>query len=70
MAGVSVSDTDRLNGSPKKGDMIAIRARTGEYPVLAQVDLTTLDRWLVEEKVFEATYMQAIVVLASHVCRP
>lgn len=47
MSGVSVSDADRANGSPKQGDMIAVNPENGE------------DRWLVAADFFEANYEPA-----------
>jgi len=47
MDAVSISEADRLNGSPKQGDMIAINAK----------DLT--DMWLVAEGFFKANYEEA-----------
>lgn len=44
MTGVSVSESDKNNGSPKNGDMIAINKN----------DPT--DRWLVAEKFFNDNY--------------
>jgi len=44
MDGVSISDADRENGSPKAGDMIALNP----------TNLT--DRWLVAEKWFNENY--------------
>ena len=44
MEGVSVSDADKENGSPKQGDMIASNPN----------DAT--DRWLVAEKFFQDNY--------------
>ena len=43
MDGVSISDEDKNNGSPKQGDMIA----TGDEPT---------DRWLVAQDYFEKNY--------------
>ena len=46
MSGVSVSDADKSNGSPKQGDMIAI-------------DPTNPDnQWLVAEKFFKDNYVE------------
>lgn len=42
MTGVSVSDADRANGSPKPGDMIARNPKSHD------------DRWLVAKAYFEA----------------
>jgi hypothetical protein len=47
MNGVSISDSDKTNGSPKVGDMIAINKN----------DPT--DRWLVAEKFFNDNYEPA-----------
>ena len=47
MSGVSISDADKANGSPKKGDMIAIN-RNDET-----------DKWLVAEKFFKENYEEA-----------
>jgi hypothetical protein len=47
MTGVSISDSDKTNGSPKVGDMIAINKN----------DPT--DRWLVAEKFFNDNYEPA-----------
>lgn len=47
MTGVSVSESDKNNGSPKDGDMIAINKN----------DPT--DRWLVAEKFFNDNYEPA-----------
>ena len=44
MDGVSISDADIKNGSPKDGDMIATNAK----------DIT--DEWLVAKEFFEANY--------------
>lgn len=44
MEGVSISQSDVLNGSPKLGDMIAINAND------------TTDKWLVAKKFFEDNY--------------
>lgn len=44
MDGVSVSDADKANGSPKKGDMIAINPNDNT------------DMWLVAEKYFNDNY--------------
>ena len=44
MDGISISDTDRANGSPKKGDMIAVNPK----------DFT--DAWLVAEQFFKDNY--------------
>jgi hypothetical protein len=44
MVGVSISDADKENGSPKNGDMIAIN-RNDET-----------DKWLVAEKFFKDNY--------------
>jgi hypothetical protein len=48
MGGVSISDADKRNGSPKKGDMIAFNPK----------DAT--DMWLVAEQFFNDNY--ALVV--------
>jgi len=47
MTGVSISESDKTNGSPKAGDMIAINKN----------DPT--DRWLVAEKFFNDNYEPA-----------
>lgn len=47
MRGISISDSDKANGSPKVGDMIAINKN----------DHT--DRWLVAEKFFNGNYEPA-----------
>lgn len=47
MTGVSISDSDKTNGSPKFGDMIAINKN----------DHT--DRWLVADKFFNDNYEPA-----------
>ena len=47
MGGVSVSDTDKVNGSPKEGDMIAVNP------------ISTSDRWLVAAKFVAANYEEA-----------
>lgn len=44
MTGVSVSDADKANGSPKLGDMIAINPNNLK------------DKWLVAEKFFNDNY--------------
>lgn len=44
MAGVSISEADLLNGSPKKGDMIAVNPKN------------PTDKWLVAKKFFEDNY--------------
>ena len=44
MEGVSISDADRANGSPKLGDMIAINPKN------------PIDQWLVAEKFFKENY--------------
>lgn len=41
---VSVSEADKLNGSPKKGDMIAFNAKDAD------------DMWLVAESFFKDNY--------------
>ncbi len=48
MQGVSISEADIQNGSPKQGDMIAINSK----------DPT--DRWLVAEQFFKNNYEQVI----------
>jgi hypothetical protein len=48
MTGISVSDGDKLVGSPKRGDMIA-RNPTDHS-----------DKWLVSEVYFEKNYIQVI----------
>jgi hypothetical protein len=45
MAGVSVSDADKANGSPKTGDVIARNS-----------DGDPKDRWLISQATFERTY--------------
>lgn len=47
MTGVSVSDADKQNGSPKSGDMIAVNPQN------------KADRWLVAEKFFQDNYEAA-----------
>jgi len=47
MDGVSVSDADKENGSPKAGDMIAFNPNDAG------------DRWLVAEKFFIDNYIEA-----------
>jgi len=47
MRGVSVSDEDKKNGSPKHGDMIAINPKNPS------------DKWLVAEKFFKENYIEA-----------
>ena len=47
MKGVSISDFDKLNGSPKAGDMIAIGVSDPK------------DRWLVSEQFFLDNYKEA-----------
>lgn len=42
--GISISDTDRLFGSPKEGDMIAINRNNPN------------DRWLVAKAFFDENY--------------
>lgn len=44
MTYVSISKPDKLNGSPKKGDMIAVNENDCQ------------DRWLVAEKFFKDNY--------------
>ena len=44
MEGVSISEADQKNGSPKKGDMIAINPKNSG------------DRWLVAEQFFKDNY--------------
>ena len=44
MEGVSVSDIDKLCGSPKDGDMIAIGSSLKD------------DKWLISKEAFEHTY--------------
>lgn len=41
VTGISISDADKLNGSPKEGDMIARNPKNHE------------DQWLVAKKYFE-----------------
>ena len=45
---VSISPTDKANGSPKKGDMIAIN------------DSEITDMWLVSKDFFEKNYTRAV----------
>ena len=45
MAGISVSVPDRLNGSPRPGDMVAVNA------------LDATDMWLVAEAFFLQNYV-------------
>ncbi len=47
MTGISVSEDDRRNGSPKPGDMIAYDEKNPK------------DRWLVNEAYFRANYERA-----------
>ena len=47
MEGVSISDADKDNGSPKVGDMIAVNPNDSD------------DRWLVAEKWFKENYEEA-----------
>jgi hypothetical protein len=47
MTGVSISQADLDNGSPKEGDMIAVNPKI------------PLDRWLVAKKFFEENYEKA-----------
>ena len=47
MNGVSISDADKNNGSPKDGDMIAVSPSNKD------------DRWLVAKKFFDDNYMEA-----------
>jgi len=47
MDGVSVSDADKADGSPKQGDMIAVNPTNHE------------DRWLVASDFFAANYEEA-----------
>ena len=47
MVGVSVSDADKANGSPKDGDMIAVNPSAAS------------DRWLVAADFFTANYEEA-----------
>lgn len=44
---VSISTADKLNGSPKNGDMIAINPQSDT------------DKWLVAEKFFNDNYKEA-----------
>ena len=48
MLGVSISSADRANGSPKKGDMIAINSSN------------CTDMWLVSKDFFEKNYTRAV----------
>lgn len=48
MEGVSVSDADKENGSPKAGDMIAINPKDPS------------DRWLVAAQFFQDNYEEVI----------
>ena len=48
MEGVSVSDTDKENGSPKEGDMIAMNVDDWS------------DKWLVSKQFFTDNYEEAI----------
>lgn len=45
---VSISESDKMNGSPKPGDMIAVNPK----------DAT--DMWLVAEKFFNENYVEVI----------
>lgn len=47
MALVSISEADKANGSPKKGDMIAVNPKD------------STDMWLVAEKFFQDNYTEA-----------
>lgn len=51
MTGVSISEADMLNGSPKKGDMIAVNPKNVN------------DKWLVAKKFFEDNYEEVIIDL-------
>jgi hypothetical protein len=44
MQGVSISDLDKVHGSPRDGDMIATNADNPK------------DRWLISKNYFEANY--------------
>lgn len=44
MEGVSISNSDRIKGSPKKGDMIAVNPNNAK------------DRWLVSAQFFKDNY--------------
>ena len=46
MTGVSISEADKNNGSPKQGDMIAVNPTN------------TLDKWLVSKQFFEDNYVE------------
>lgn len=46
MTGVSISDADKNNGSPKQGDMIAFNP------------INPADKWLVAKKFFEDNYIE------------
>ena len=46
MTGVSISEDDKNNGSPKQGDMIAVNPTN------------TLDKWLVSKQFFEDNYVE------------
>lgn len=46
MDGISISQEDRDNGSPKNGDMIAVNANNGS------------DRWLVAKRFFDENYIE------------
>jgi hypothetical protein len=46
MTGVSISEADKNNGSPKQGDMIAVNPNN------------TSDKWLVAKKFFEDNYVE------------
>lgn len=47
MRGVSISEPDRIAGSPKKGDMVARNPNNHE------------DKWLVAKKYFEDNFKEA-----------
>jgi len=50
-SGVSISQEDLVNGSPKEGDMIAVNSDNNK------------DMWLVAKEFFEANYVAAVVEL-------
>ncbi len=58
MTGVSVSDADKANGSPRDGDMIAVNPS----------DQT--DRWLVAADFFAANYEEACANSVNHMTSP
>lgn len=53
MAGISVSDVDAANGSPRQGDMIARNPRNH------------LDKWLVAQDYFQDNFREFVEVAPS-----